>query len=347
MQICMRKTIWILCCLLSVMVCILSFPHSALTAETDAEKALVEGAKKEGKVLWYTAITANEAAILLNKFHEKYPFIETEMYRGGSENVLVKILTEASMKRHAWDVVLETGAESEILNRKGLYAKYQSPHRKFYDEGSKDAEGFWTDFYMNLNVICYNTKLVSPQEVPKTYEDLLAPRWNGKMGMDTKAYEWYYYVLRQMGEKKGLEFMKKLGEQNIAFRTGRTLNVQMVAAGEINLSITTYNQRVEAMRAKGASINWTAIEPVIPEIHPVAVSAFAPHPNAARLLVDYLLSKEGQTVIASFYRIPSRTDVDPIIPTMKRGLKIMKPSFGMVDNYDKYTKLYRETLMRK
>ena len=167
------------------------------------------------------------------------------------------------------------------------------------------------------------------------------------MGMDTKAYEWFANMLKFMGEKKGLEYMKRLGEQNILFRTGRTLNATMVAAGEVEVGIALYNQRIEEMKAKGAPVQWLAIDPIIPEIHPLSVNAHAPHPNAARLLVDYLLSKEGQEVIASFYRIPSREDVDPIIPNLKKGLKIMSPSFEMVDHYDRYVKLYRELLMRK
>ena len=321
------------------------FTNGVARAET--AESIIEGARKEGKVLWYTAGTAADADILLKKFHEKYPFITPELYRTGSEKILVKILAELQAKRYIFDVVMETAAEGEIMNRKGIYAKYLSPHRKFYAEGFKDAEGYWTDLYMNLNVIGYNTKLVSPREIPKAYEDLLAPRWKGKMGMDTKAFEWFAGVIKIMGEKKGLDYLKKLGEQNIQFRNGRTLNAQMVAAGEIDLSITCYNQRIEEMKAKGAPVNWKAIEPVVPEIHPLAISARAPHPNAARLLVDFLLSKEGQEIIASFYRIPSRMDTDPIVPILKKGLKIMTPNFDLVDNYDKYTKLYRELLFKR
>lgn len=319
----------------------------AATAEEQTAAALVEGAKKEGKVVWYTMLTTAEADTVAKKFREKYPFIVPEMYRAGAEKMLTRILAENQAKRHIFDTLMITQAESEILNRKGLFTKYQSPQRKFYPEGLKDADGHWTDLYLNLNVIGYNTKMVSPREVPRTLEDLLKPRWKGKMGMDTKAYTWFASVLKQMGEKRGLEYMKKLGEQNILFRTGRTLNAQMVAAGETDIGIALYNQRIEEMKAKGAPVNWVAIEPVVPEIHPLAISAYAPHPNAARLLVDYLLSKEGQGVIASFFRIPSRADVDPLIPAMKKGLKIMPPDFSMVDNYDKYTRLYRELLMRQ
>ncbi len=334
----------------SLLCCSYFLPLAALAASSEAERtALVEGAKKEGKVVWYTAVTTAEADKLLKKFHEKYPFITPEVFRSGDEKLLIKAMGESQAKRYLFDAIMTTGTTMILMQRKGLFSKYLSPERKFYNAAGKDPEGYWTDLYLNLNVIGYNTKLVSPKDLPKKYEDLLLPRWKGKLGMDTKAFEWFAGVLKVMGEKKGLEYMKKLGEQNIQFRTGRTLNAQMVAAGEVDMSITIYNQRVEEMKAQGAPIDWVAIEPLVPGIHPLAISAHAPHPNAARLLVDFLLSKEGQELIASFYRIPSRTDVEPIVPTMRRGLKIMDSDFNfdLVDNHEKITKLYRQTLMKK
>ena len=320
---------------------------NAVAAASEETAALIEAAKKEGKVVWYTTLTTMEADTMGKKFKEKYPFIATEVWRSGAEKVMIRMQGEAQAKKNYADAVMITAAESELMRRKGLFAKYLSPERRFFPEGLKDTEGYWTDLYVNLNIVGYNTKLVAPKDVPKTYEDLLKPRWRGKMGMDTKAYEWFANMLKFMGEKKGLEYMKRLGEQNILFRTGRPLNATMVAAGEVEVGIALYNQRIEEMKAKGAPVQWLAIDPIIPEIHPLSVNAHAPHPNAARLLVDYLLSKEGQEVIASFYRIPSREDVDPIIPNLKKGLKIMSPSFEMVDHYDRYVKLYRELLMRK
>lgn len=319
----------------------------AASTETERTEALVERAKKEGKVVWYTTLTTAEADKMGKKFNEKYPFIIPEVYRGGSEQSLQRILGEIQAKRYLVDVVMITGPESQILLRKGFFTKYSSPQRQFYPEGLKDVEGYWTDLYMNVNAIGYNTRLVAPRDVPKTYQDLLLPRWKGKMGMDTKAYDWFAHVLKLMGEKNGIEYMKKLGEQDIQFRNGRSLNTQLVAAGELDLSITCYNQRIEEMKTKGAPVNWIAIEPVIIAIHPLSVVARAPHPNAARLLVDYLLSKEGQGVIASFFWIPSRMDVDPIVPAMKKGLRIMPPDLSVVDEYQRYAKLYRELLMHK
>jgi len=322
--------------------------EKALAAESEEERTarLAEGAKKEGRLLWYAALTVEEGDRLLRKFQEKYPFINAGIYRAGGQVLLTRIMAEVQSKKPLFDVVHTAVAGIQTLKKKGIFVPYDSPQRKFLSEGFKDSEGYWSAIYLNLNAMGYNTRLVSPREAPRSYEDLLAPRWKGKMGMDTKAFEWFGHMLKIMGEKKGLEFMRRLSEQNIQFRTGKTLITQLVAAGEMSIGITLYNQRVEEMKAEGAPIEWIAPEPVIPDINPLSISAQAPHPNAARLLVDFILSREGQQVIAGFRRIPTRVDVDPLVPKLKQGLKILPYDFSVAEDYEKYGIMYRDILMK-
>ncbi len=319
----------------------------AATGEDKTQARLIEGARKEGKLVWYTSIAGDRGEAIRKKFQEKYPFIQTTLYRTGDQHLINKIFAEAQAKRYLFDVVAITGIMGETLKKKGLLAKYDSPERKFYPEGLKDPSAYWTDFFLNLTVIGYNTKLVSPKECPKTYEELLSPRWKGKMLCDDKAFYWFANVLKTMGEKNGLEYMKRLAEQNIQFRTGRTLIAQLIAAGESPLGITLYNNRIEQMKMEGASIEWQALEPVVPEIHPVGLFAHAPHPHAAMLFIDFILSRECQEMIAGFFYIPSRIDVEPIVPRMKKGMKILPFDFSIVDEYPRYVKLYRDVLMKK
>ncbi len=332
--------------------CLLNFimPSNAVqAAPAEAERIalLVEGAKKEGKVTYYHTSPADVGIKFLKKFQEKYPFLNFEAYRSGDESLMNKILAESQAKRYVFDVANTTGTTGEIIRRKGLFAKYLSPQRRFFPEACKDQEGYWTDTFLNLNTIVYNTKLVSPQEAPRSWNDLLDPRWKGKIGMDAKAYWWFANMLKVMGEKKGLDYMKRLGEQNIQFRNGRTLNVQLVAAGEVSIALPVYNYMVEELKSKGASVEWLAPDPVVPELHPLGISAHAPHPHAAKLLVDFLLSREGQELMASTSRIPSRTDVDALVPKLKKGLKILPFEHTIIDDYEKYVKLYREILMKR
>jgi len=204
---------------------------------------LVEGAKKEGKMVWYTTIDINDAHALLKGFEKKYPFMKTGVWRSGGERHLSRIMAEARANRHLWDVVMSGGTKSEIIRKRGLTAKYLSPHRKFYPEGSKDPEGYWTDIYLNLMVIGYNTNLVSSQEAPKAWADLLDPKWKGNMGIVTNADNWFIPMVKMMGEEKGLEYMKRLSGQDLQWRTGRTLVTQLVAAGEYGIGIAVYNHR--------------------------------------------------------------------------------------------------------
>jgi iron(III) transport system substrate-binding protein len=315
--------------------------------QKDHTANLIKGAKKEGQILWYTTLYAPDVEVMLKSFRKKYPFIKPKYLRIGTQTLMNRVLGEARAKRFIWDVLSITGSEAEILNRKGLFAKYFSPERKFYPKGRMHPEGYWTDYYVNLQVIAYNTRLVSPEEVPKTWNDLLDPKWKGKMGMDNKDYDWFAYMMKLMGEKKCLEYMKKLGEQNLQIRGGKTLNSQLVAAGELSIGIALYNQRIERMKADGAPLEWFPMEGVLfPRIHPIAISSQAPHPNASKLFVDFILSEKAQKLIASFDRIPSRFGVDPLIPRLTQG-KILPYDRTIVDDYDKYVKLYRKLLMKK
>ena len=317
-------------------------PEEGMTAK------LVEGAKKEGELLFYFSMTVPEGAALLNKFHDKYPFIKVEMFRNSSEKLTSRVLAEAQAKKHRFDVIAIPSSTIEFLKRKNIFAKYLSPQGKYFPEIFKDPDGYGIAAFYLLNVVAYNTKAVAQRDIPKTYDDLLDAKWKGKIAMDTGGFDWFGNVLKIMGEAKGLQYMKKLGEQDIQFRAGKTLVCQLVAAGERIIGLPVFSQRIDMMRSQGAPIEYVFIEPLISELNSPSVSANAPHPNAARLFVDFLLSREGQDTIASFYRLPTREDVEARVPRSKaKGLKILPFDPGIIDNYEKYAKLYRDILIRK
>lgn len=338
-------------CLMSIFLILFhssgSFGSASTLTDEEHKAKLIEGAKKEGKLTWYTTTPQDATSKYINKFHEKYPFIEFDIYRSGDQNQLIKVMAELQAKRHRVDVLQTTGISFVMLMSKGALAKYPSPERVYYPEIFKDAEGYWTAAQLNLDTMGYNTQLVSLREVPKTWNDLLDPKWKGRMGMDTKAFWWFAHILKIMGEKEGLVYFEKLSKQDIKFRTGNTLNAQMVAAGEVSIGITIYNYVLEEMKSRGAHVAWVPFEPVIPEMISLAVSANAPHPNAARLFIDFMLSRDGQLILASTFRIPCRTDVDAIVPKLKKGIKILPADFNIAHDYAKYVKLYRDILMKR
>ncbi len=319
-------------------------PAGAAAADPE-EAAKIENAKKEGTLSFYTTMSVTAAEKLLGGFHRKYPFLKTELYRAGSERLLTKITTEARAKKHIADVYLSDSLDTHIIMNEGLVRRYVSPESKVYAAEFKHPEGFWTSSSIITRVLGYNTKLVAPADVPKRYEDLLDPKWKGKLGMPTDEIGWFAGLLTSMGREKGLAFMKKLVQQDVQFRTGKTLLTQLLAAGEFSIAVVTNGDIVELLRRNGATIEWVGLEPVVSVLMPVMVANHAPHPHGAMLFVDFVLSREGQEIIRSVNRIPLRPDVPPNPPRLPQGLKLLPsdPSWSGKE----YTQLYRGIVSRK
>lgn len=140
--------------------------------------------------------------------------------------------------------------------------------------------------------------------------------------MEDERYRWFAYTLDKLGEEKGLGFMKRLAARKLSFRHGDTLIAQLLAAGEFSICVVCYGYRIELMKSKGAPVDWNADEPVTASGSTISLAKQAPHPNAAKLLVDFILSKEGQTILASFFTVPARGDVRPLAPRLIQGLRM-------------------------
>lgn len=313
-------------------------------AQTDKEiEKLVEGAKKEGKVVYYGSTSTTEASEMLGAFQKKYPFIKPEMYRAGSDTLMEKILIESRTGRHVADVYNLRAFTTTVLVKRGLLAKHVSRHAQFYRDGFKDKAGYWTSFYQNPATFGYNTKLVSPSEAPKDWPDLLDPKWKGQMIMDREESEWYANMLAVMGQEKGRAFMKRLAAQNIVFRAGHTLMAQLVAAGEHKIGVVLYSPRIELMKASGAALEWARAKPVIAYHYTIGIAAHAPNPNSARLFVDYFLSKEGQELLPKLGRVPVRNDVRANPAHLVEGVNLVPSDPAIAEkDFQKYFEEYRK-----
>jgi iron(III) transport system substrate-binding protein len=279
---------------------------------------IIEKAKQEGQLSFYTNLNIGESKPWLDAFEKKYPFIKTQLIRIGGTAIASRIVTEAQAGRHLWDVAGPLMLYAKEILKRGLVAAYDSPERKLYRSEFKDKEGLWTALVLNNSTMMYNTKLVPAKQAPKSFDDLLLPFWKDKISMDTELYEWFEGQLRVRGREKGLEFMKKLKAQNPVFRRGRTAQAELVAAGEFAVTVEVYAHRAQEMKEKGAPVNWVVVEPVL--IHPLVgiIAKNAAHPNVARLFMDYILSKEGQVKVRDEGRIPARSDVPPSPPELMR-----------------------------
>jgi iron(III) transport system substrate-binding protein len=277
-------------------------------AQAPARPADAAGAERE--LVWYTAMNTPDAAPLRKLFREKYPGVTLTILRQPGEKIRTRILTEMRAGKFFWDVVSFNHLDIDALAQEGLLAAYASPEtRSGFPRGAVDPEGRWAAIYVRQYVIGYNTRSVPPAEAPKSWEDLLQPVWREKFAMDESDVEWYAAMLDYLGKEKGPAFMRSLARQNPQFRRGHSLLAKLLVAGDFPLALVHAAEMDEARRA-GAPVDWVrTLDPVITSPSQVAVSAKAPHPNAARLFVDLLLSAEGQALIRDRGRVPARNDL--------------------------------------
>src|SRR5947207_1589017 len=195
-----------------------------------------EQARREGEVLWYTAMNVPDAEALKKPFLARYPFLALTILRSSGEKVRTRILTEARAGRHTWDVVSFNLLDIDALNREGLLAAYGFPQaRAGYPAGAVDPDGHWAAIYVRQYVIGYNTRLV--KQPPQSWQDLLAPQWMGKLALDESDVEWYAAMLDYWGRDKGLVYMRALAAQKPQQRRGHSLLSRLLVAGEFPLAL--------------------------------------------------------------------------------------------------------------
>jgi len=317
-------------------------PISVARAGSDAK--IIEAAKDEGAVSFYTTMTLSQSKKVIDAFQKKYPFITPELFRGGGDEVLNRILNEARGGLNAWDVVSTRGDSVLTLKEAELIAPYRSPEAKFVSKDMVDDDGYWTAYYVNPYVLGYNTNLVKKDEVPRTYEALLDPKWKGrKISIDDSAYGFLAGLIRAWGKEKAVAYFKKLAAQDPVPMRGNTNRVQLTMAGEYSL-IIAYVPTIQRETSKGHPMDWVPLEPVPVQVNPMMLANHAPHPNAGKLFIDFLLSKQGQKMLIGFRRIPVREDVEPNPPRMFRGYQRIVEHPEEYKNFDETIKLYQEIL---
>ena len=289
-----------------VLYVLLVFFPSVLTAAT-----LEDSAKTEGEVVLYSSLNNEQIVTLVDAFKKRFPFIKTSFYRGTSERVLQRAVTEAKAGRFAVDVVTSAGFQVQLLKDSTLTQRFIPPEASSYNEGFKDPDGHWISVHSLLNSMAYNTQFVRPNEAPKKYEDLLAPRWKGRLGVNLQDPEWYVSLQRRWGKEKARNFLKALAALQPGVRDGHNITAQLLAAGEFHAVTNTYAHIAARIKGQGGPVQYVFDEPVITYVHPITLMKGAPHPNAGKLLMSFILSVEGQRMLRDQGRIPSHPDIDP------------------------------------
>lgn len=307
-------------------------------------KALMEGAKKEGIVYHYGSINAPDNEELTRAFNKQYPFVEVRYTRLGAEQIVNRAVTEHRSGVPSADVISMRGTFLPELSEKKIVARYKSPMTVFLRRGFTDPEGIMATTFATGYAMIFNVTRVKPGEAPKSYEDLLQPRWKGRLVMDQDAHDWFAGLIDLMGEEKAAGFLRKLViEQGLKLKRNHSLITQLTAAGEHDLFIDGYVHNAVEFKAKGAPVDFVFTNPTIvkpPSV--IAISAKTSRPHAAALLLDYYLSKPAQEIMAQRQsRWTTRADVkwvtDPgteihVVSPIKWGLR-----------YNEVVELFRKT----
>jgi ABC-type Fe3+ transport system substrate-binding protein len=293
------------------------FLSPLVSAQTHEQ--LVAGAKKEGRLVLYASAAVQQLQLYFAAFNKRYPFIKTEYYRTDKQKLLSRILLEHRSKQNLADLIHTSVIETHILKTRGALSRYVPAEAGGFPRQFKDPEGYWTSVLLSGTLLGFNSRQVSRAEAPQRYEDLLLPRWKNAMGLDNTKIEWFAMLLKL----KGRPFMEKLAAQNPKVMAGNTNLLNLLAAGEFALTPGVYEYSIEVLKAKGAPVDWVGLEPVIVYTVAVSLPAQPPHPNAAKLFIEWLLSKEGQEVVNQYGRVPIREDVDSTYGRILRQHKIL------------------------
>jgi len=311
-------------------------------AQERPDPRLIQGAEKEGKLVWWTTTNIDLSQRILERFEKKYPLVKTELFRAGRGPLLNKILAEALAGRHAWDVLSGSGEMYAPLVEKKLVVPYRSAETKAYDASMIGRDGEWIAYHTNTYVLGVNTRLVKSEQAPRSYEALLDAKWkDGKISLDSDAYPILIGLRQAWGKEKAVNYLKRLAAQSPVVKRGNDERVQLTAAGEYPL-VMAYASGIARVAQKGAPMESVALDPVVVQVNPLQVAARAPHPNAARLFIDFALSKEGQEMVRAGLREPARADVESPSLASSKSYKRVIISPESYRDYKENVKLYQE-----
>jgi ABC-type Fe3+ transport system substrate-binding protein len=316
-------------------------PQPALYEGPAREQRLLEGARREGaRLTYYTSMAERDTQRLVGAFEARYG-IKVSTWRSGKNKVLQRVVSEARARRTEASVVLNPSPEMEALRQERLLQPVRSPHAAQLIAAAVPAHGEWVGVRVYVFVQPYNTKLVQRDELPARFEDLLHPRWKGRLGIEGKEQEWFYTLLQTMGEDRGLRFFKQLATTNgLSVRLGNSLLVNMVSSGEVPFALTAYSYLVEQAKAAGAPVDYIALQPTIAYTDGIGLLKDGPHPHAAALFHDFMLS-EGQALLRAAHHLTTRRNEED---RAARFAPVFIDPVRVLDDYDKWGRLFEAAI---
>lgn len=308
----------------------------AVLSGPDRMEKILAGAKKEGGLSLYSSGTVEDMGGIIAGFEKKYG-LKVKLWRGSSEDIRQRALTERRANRADVDVIETAGPDIEAMHREGLLQKIVSPTLVDMMPQALRPHGEWVTGRLSIFTIGYNTNLVKEADAPKSYEDFLDPKWKGKLGIEAEDANWFMAVSGALGEQKTADLFRKIVATNgVSVRKGHSLLANMVASGEVPLALTLYNYKVEQLKNSGAPIRPIYMQPLIALPTGVAVARTAPNPHAALLFWEFFLT-DAQKILIEQDNVPTNAKVKAPPP----GLIFTDP-VKLLDEGDRWTKIYRE-----
>jgi iron(III) transport system substrate-binding protein len=294
-----------------------------------AQEDLIAQAKKEQELVIYGTAQAHQVQNYLKNFRKQYPFLQVKYSRATGETLTSKILAEASGGQLSADVVIINNYTQRIFMKKNMLTPHLAPAIKNFPQGLANPEGYWIGLYLVPYAIEYNTKMVAKNDVPKSYEDLLQPRWKGQMSLEKEEYLVTQAHAQYLGKERALDFFRKLARQDLALVKGHSQQTVLLSAGEFPLVVYNDIARSEEYKGKGAPVNWVDAEPHITVVVAAGMFKSSRHPSAAKLFLNFVASDEGQKEVLAMEKPPVLPKFGPDYLT---GVQLYPVDWTLSDN---------------
>jgi iron(III) transport system substrate-binding protein len=322
----------------------LAQPNGAAALATyqgaDRGRLLIDGAKREGELTLYSSMQVDSITPLQKAFEAKYG-IRIRIWRGSGKDILQRVVTEAAASRNDVDIMESDGFALETLRREKLLQEVRSPYLADLIPEAPGPQTQWVGTRVSIFAGVYNTNLVKKENLPKSYEDLRNPAFKGMLGIEADDDDWFGSVVGLMGEEKGLKLFRDIVATNgISVRKGHTLLTNLAAAGEVPIGLTVFMQNADVARKAGAPVDWFLIPPTIARANAIAMAKRAPHPHAALLFYDFMLS-DGQEIMLGREFVPTSRKISSVLSRI--SVNFVPPDV-VLDQGEKWQKLYAELL---
>jgi iron(III) transport system substrate-binding protein len=328
--------------------CAQSLPPGTLPVEqmamylgADRHEKLLAAAKAEGGELTVYHVYAALSSVIA-EFGRQYG-IKVNPWRSSSETVLQRLVNEARGNRFEADIMQNNAPETEFACREQLLMEVRSPHHAKLVPEAVPAHRCWAGFAVDVFIVAYNTTKVSKEELPRTYQDLLDPKWKGRLGIEADDHGWFGTLSDMLGEQQTHQLFGRIAATNgLSLRRGHSLLANLIASGEIPLGLAAYSWTPEQLKEKGAPIEVHPIDPMIAQFSTIGVPRKAKHPYTALLFYDWLLD-EGQKLMSDLKFVPASRAYQS--PVLNLDIRYIDPGLAL-QNQAKWLKDYERIIVK-